>query len=96
VLPRYSAHTSRALSAGHPPHPFTPADHPSQRGRCTVSNLQLMALLLATSVALNLGCASGIIASYAGFTLAQAILAGCSTVGGVMMLYFAGATAYRR
>lgn len=55
-----------------------------------------MALLLATSVALNLGCASGIIAAYAGASIAQATLVGGSTVGGALMLYFAGTAAYRR
>jgi hypothetical protein len=61
-----------------------------------VSRLQLMALLLAASVAVNLGCASAIIAAYAGASIAQATLVGGSTVGGALMLYFAGTAAYRR
>lgn len=61
-----------------------------------MSRLQLMALLLAASVALNLGCAAAIIAAYAGGSIAQATLVGGSTVGGALMLYFAGAAAHRR
>jgi len=55
-----------------------------------------MALLLAASVSVNLGCASAIITACTGATIAQATLVGGSTIGGAMMLYFAGTTAYRR
>lgn len=58
--------------------------------------VQVLALLLALSVALNLGCASGIIAIYAGVSVAQAVLLGGGTVGGVMTLFLAGVGVYRR
>ncbi|MGP3954130.1 hypothetical protein [Streptomyces sp. 7N604] len=58
--------------------------------------VQVLTLLLAVSVALNLGCASGIIAIYAGSSIAQGVLVGGSTVGGAMTLFLAGVGVYRR
>ncbi|MFE9775544.1 hypothetical protein ACFYOV_28490 [Streptomyces sp. NPDC005931] len=60
-----------------------------------MTKLQVLTLLLATSAALNLGCASGIIAVYAGAGTAQAILIGGGAVGGAMTLFLAGVGVYR-
>ncbi|MCX5269977.1 hypothetical protein [Streptomyces sp. NBC_00199] len=61
-----------------------------------MTRLQFTTLLLAVSAAINLGCASGIVAIYAGAGTAQAVLTGGSTVGGAMMLFLAGVAVYRR
>jgi hypothetical protein len=61
-----------------------------------MTSAQVLTLLLAMSVALNLGCASGIIAIHAGASLAQSVLIGGSTVGGAMTLFLAGVGVYRR
>ncbi|MFF4918931.1 hypothetical protein [Streptomyces tendae] len=58
--------------------------------------MQVLTLILAISIAFNLGCASGIIAIYAGAGTAQAILIGGGTVGGAMTLFLAGVGVYRR
>ncbi|AZP14781.1 hypothetical protein EJC51_00520 [Streptomyces aquilus] len=61
-----------------------------------MTKLQVLTLLLALSAALNLGCASGIIAIYSGAGTASAILVGGGTVGGAMTLFLAGVGVYRR
>ncbi|AZM44420.1 hypothetical protein DMB38_00010 [Streptomyces sp. WAC 06738] len=56
--------------------------------------IQLLTLLLAQSIALNLGCLSGIIAGLAGSSTGQAILIGGGTVGGAMTLFLTAVGVY--
>jgi len=56
--------------------------------------VQVLALLLALSGALNIAFATGIIARYAGSSLAQAILAASGAAGTVMAIFFAAVSAY--
>jgi hypothetical protein len=57
--------------------------------------LQVLALLLAASAALNIAFTVGIIARRVGASTAQAIFAAASAVGTVMALFLAAVSAYR-
>jgi hypothetical protein len=57
--------------------------------------LQVLALLLAASAALNVAFTVGIIARHAGASTAQAVLAGASATGTVLALFLTAVSAYR-
>jgi hypothetical protein len=57
--------------------------------------VQVLALLLALSGALNVAFAAGITARLAGARLAQAILTAAGAAGAVMAIFFAAVSAYR-
>jgi hypothetical protein len=57
--------------------------------------LQVLALLLAASAALNIAFTTGIIACRAGASTAQAILTAAGAVGTVLALFFTAVSAYR-
>ena len=56
--------------------------------------VQILALLLALSVAVNVALAAGITARLAGARYPQAILTGAGALGSVMAIFFAGVAAY--
>jgi hypothetical protein len=57
--------------------------------------LQVLALLLATSAALNVAFTGGIIARHAGASTAQAVLTAASAAGTVLALFLTAVSAYR-
>lgn len=57
--------------------------------------VQLLALLLALSVALNVGVAACLLAYRAGTALPGALLVGGGALGGVMALFLSAVSAYR-
>src|ERR1035437_5414806 len=57
--------------------------------------LQILALLLAASAALNIAFTTGIIARHAGASTAQAILTAAGATGTVMAIFFTAVSAYR-
>jgi hypothetical protein len=57
--------------------------------------LQVIALLLAASTALNVALATGMITRHAGASTAQAILTAGGAAGTVMALFFAAISAYQ-
>ena len=57
--------------------------------------LQILALLLAASAAVNIAFTTGIIARNAGASTAQAILAAANAAGTVMALFLTAVSAYR-
>jgi hypothetical protein len=57
--------------------------------------LQILALLLATSAALNTAFITGIVARYAGASTAQAILTAAGAAGTIMAIFFTAVSAYR-
>ena len=57
--------------------------------------LQILALLLAISTALNISFTTGIIARHAGASTAQAILTAASAAGTVLALFLTAVSAYR-
>jgi hypothetical protein len=57
--------------------------------------LQVLALLLATSAALNVAFTVGIIARHADASTAQAVLTAASAAGTVLALFLTAVSAYR-
>jgi hypothetical protein len=57
--------------------------------------LQVLALLLAASGALNIAFIAGIIACQAGASTAQSILTAAGAAGTVMAIFFTAVSAYR-
>lgn len=57
--------------------------------------VQVLALLLALSGALNVAFTAGITARLAGVGLARAILTAAGAAGTVMIIFFAAVSAYR-
>ncbi len=60
-----------------------------------MSAAQILALLLAVSLALNVAFVVGITAHRTGLGAARAALAGAGVIGTVLGLYFAAVAAYR-
>jgi hypothetical protein len=56
--------------------------------------LQILTLLLATSGAINIACAAGIIVRHAGASTAQAILAAGGAASTALAIFFAAVSAY--
>ncbi|MFJ5657502.1 hypothetical protein ACIQD5_29790 [Streptomyces microflavus] len=56
--------------------------------------VQILSLLLAISVALNIGCAAGLIATQSGVSRAGSVLAGGSAAASALALYLTGVSAY--
>ncbi|GGU65855.1 MULTISPECIES: hypothetical protein [Streptomyces] len=60
-----------------------------------MSPLQILALLLALSTALNLAIAASLLAQRSGAGVCQAILTGAGTAATGLGIYFAAVAAYR-
>ncbi|MGW2827282.1 hypothetical protein ACWC24_40865 [Streptomyces sp. NPDC001443] len=60
-----------------------------------MSPLQILALLLALSTALNLAIAASLLAQHSGASVCQAILTGAGTAATGLGIYFAAVAAYR-
>ncbi|MET9730144.1 hypothetical protein ABZZ79_05540 [Streptomyces sp. NPDC006458] len=60
-----------------------------------MTTIQLVCLLLACSLALHLGTATGLLARRSGAGPSAALLAAGATVGGFLGLYFAAVSAYQ-
>jgi hypothetical protein len=56
--------------------------------------VQILALLLALSGAVNVAFSAGLIARKAGGSTAQAILTGAGSAGTIMAIFFAAVSAY--
>lgn len=57
--------------------------------------VQLLALLLAFSLALNVGVVAGLLAHRGGTSVPNTLLVGGSAVGGAIALFLSGVSAYR-
>jgi hypothetical protein len=60
-----------------------------------MTTIQILCLLLALSVALNLALSAGILARAAGKSIPAATLVGASTAATALTIFLAGVSAYR-
>ena len=59
-----------------------------------MNTVRVLGLLIALSVAVNVGFVAGITARFTGVGVAQAILAGAGATGTALVIYFAAVSAY--
>ncbi|MEU3163782.1 hypothetical protein [Streptosporangium sp. NPDC006930] len=59
-----------------------------------MTQVQVLVLLLACSIAINIGCAAGLITVRIGSGWARALLVGGGATGTALIIFFAGVAAY--